>query len=442
MKKLVIVLAVLILAALPALPFVNGILMERTVTGAFENLNQMYADTGSDMHIEIIEYDRGLFDTYLECRVNFGSLAGVYGVKDMVLVEKANHGFLGISSETSLEKNLWYSDWVKTKLNGKDPLKIRTAYSATGPIVSTVTMDGFPMETDKTPLNIGAFEFKVSVDKAFASFTTKGRWEGLVENETNKMGPVTFEADHTRLTNLIWAGKGAMSMENFTADEDGVSLALSDLSCTYDLTADPDHKKMSMGMGMNAGNIEFDGRSLSQWSVEWGLNNVDIQAYEGLAKLYYSVLNKYMAQLARPDLAPEDAGVIVQKAMAGSAPQFIGGLEKLLKKDLEIQVSKLDLELPQGKINGSLALGLKQDVTMAQFLMLAAQPDLALDIFSLQSDFSLPLALTGDRQDLTAPAFPGMKTGLFIREGERLTHRAEIRDNKLYLNGQEVVLEF
>ncbi len=440
MKKLALLLTVLSLAALLAISFLNGIVMERTVAGAIDNINRMYADTGSDMNIEITEYDRGFLDTYMECRVNFGSLAGVYGVKDMVLVEKASHGFLGISSETSLEKNLWYSGWVKTRLNGKDPLKIRTAYSAIGPIVSTVTMDGFSMNTGKTPLDIGAIEFKVTVDKAFASFTTTGRWEGLSEDGANKMGPFTFEAAHTRITNLIWAGKGSMSMENFSADEDGVSLALSDLSLIYDLTADPDHEKMSMGMGMNARNIEFNGRSLSQWSVEWGLDNVDIPAYEALTKMYYAVINTHMAQLARPDLTPEEAGAIMQRAMAGNAPQFIAGLEKLLKKDLEIKVTKLDLELPQGKVKGNLSLGLKQDVTMTQFILLAAQPDLAMGVFSLQSDLSLPLAL--GRPDLTVPVFPGMKTGLFVQVGERLTHRAEILDNTLYLNGQEVVLEF
>jgi len=128
--------------------------------------------------------------------------------------------------------------------------------------------------------------------------------------------------------------------------------------------------------------------------------------------------------------------------MKRNVPQFVSGLEKLLKKDFEIRMSKLNLELPQGKIKGRFSLGLKQDVTMVQCLMLAAQPDLALDIFFLQSDISLPLALVGDRQDLIFPMFQGMKTGLFVHGGDRLTHRAETRDNRLYLNGQEVVLEF
>jgi len=439
MKKWVVVLAISLLVAFPAFPFVNGIIMERTVKRTIENINQMYADTGSDMRLDILEYNRGLFDTRVQWRVDFGSLAGIY-MKEILLVEKADHGFLGISSETSLEKNIWYSDWVKTKLGGKDPLKIRTRYSATGPIASVVTLDAFSMETGKKSLNIGALEFNVSIDKAFEFFSTHGRWEGLFE-ETGKMGPLTFEIVHTKIPNLIWQGKGSMVMDEFTSDEQGASIGLSDISCSYNISADPDHQKMNMGMVMTAGGVEFDGNPLSKWVIDLGLKHVDIQAYEALVRLYYQVLNKSMAQ-TRSGLSTGEIGTIVRKTMKRNVPQFVSGLEKLLKKDFEIRMSKLNLELPQGKIKGRFSLGLKQDVTMVQCLMLAAQPDLALDIFFLQSDISLPLALVGDRQDLIFPMFQGMKTGLFVHGGDRLTHRAETRDNRLYLNGQEVVLEF
>ncbi|WDP91262.1 MAG: DUF945 family protein [Desulfobacter sp.] len=443
MKKLVIVLAVIILAALPGIPFVNGIVMERTLRGAVDNMNKIYAGTGSDMQFEIKEYDRGLFDTHVEWRIDFGSLSKAYGIEDVVLTEKASHGFLGITSETSLEKNLWYTDWVRSQLEGKDPLKIRTQYSAIGPIVSIVTLDPVVVDTKKAPLNIGALEFTSTLDKSFTSVAMSGKWDGLSEDNANKMGPVTLEAVHKRLSDLIWEGKGTIAVDSFSADEADASVNLSDLSLDYDLSADPDHKNMDITMGMKAGNIVFNGKPLSEWAVEFGMNNIDIQAYEEFAQVYYKMINSHMTRTAGAALSPEAAGEEMQKLMARNAPKLVGGLEKLMKKGLEFKVSRLDLALPQGEITGSLALGLKQDVTMAQCMMLAVQPDLALDIFSLNSALSLPAALAGPRQqDLTVPAFPGMKTGIFIREGETLKHRAEIRENKLYLNGQEVELAF
>ncbi|WDP84070.1 MAG: DUF945 family protein [Desulfobacter sp.] len=151
MKKGFLVIAVLVLAGIPGMLFFNGILMERTVQKGFQDINQMYSQTGSDLKLAIVEYDRGLFDTRFEWKIDFGSLEPVYGIKDIRFVETASHGFLGITSETSLEKNLWFTDWVNTHLNGKNPLKIQTRYAVSGPIVSTISLDEFSITPPQVP---------------------------------------------------------------------------------------------------------------------------------------------------------------------------------------------------------------------------------------------------------------------------------------------------
>ncbi len=83
---------------------------------------------------------------------------------------------------------------------------------------------------------------------------------------------------------------------------------------------------------------------------------------------------------------------------------------------------------------------LKKDMTIAQFYPILAQPSHALEVFFLKSNLSLPSAMVGNRPDLTMPVFPGMQTGLFRQEGEAFFHQAETRENKLYLNGEEVLL--
>jgi hypothetical protein len=79
-------------------------------------------------------------------------------------------------------------------------------------------------------------------------------------------------------------------------------------------------------------------------------------------------------------------------------------------------------------------------MTLAQFIPIMIQPELALDVFSLKSKVSLPYELIGDQENLLHPMFPGMQTGLFVREENNLIHSAETRNGKLFLNGQEVTL--
>ena len=119
--------------------------------------------------------------------------------------------------------------------------------------------------------------------------------------------------------------------------------------------------------------------------------------------------------------------------------QILAAYEKLLKKGLEFQISDLYARLPEGEIKGDVVLSLNKDMTFAGFFPLIQQPELALDIFSLQSELSFPAKLIDNSAMLLTPMSPGMQTGLFVQNGDNLTHKAETKDHKLFLNSQEVV---
>ena len=85
MKKIVIVIAVLVAVGFAGVPVVNGIIMEKTLKSMVENINGMYDQTGSDLRIDVEEYDRGLADTRVRWRIDLGGLSGVYGVPEIVL---------------------------------------------------------------------------------------------------------------------------------------------------------------------------------------------------------------------------------------------------------------------------------------------------------------------------------------------------------------------
>ena len=46
----------------------------------------------------------------------------------------------------------------------------------------------------------------------------------------------------------------------------------------------------------------------------------------------------------------------------------------------------------------------------------------------------------GEKPKLLAPAYPGLQTGLFVKDGDNLVHMAETIDGKLIVNRKAVVL--
>jgi hypothetical protein len=130
----------------------------------------------------------------------------------------------------------------------------------------------------------------------------------------------------------------------------------------------------------------------------------------------------------------------MNQQMAAIGFQMMAAYEKLLKAGLEFRRSDLRVNLPAGNIKGDVTLRLLKDMTFMQFAPLVAQPELILDIFYLKSDVSLPVNLTGENPRLLAPVYPGMQTGLFVRNRDNRVHQAEARNSKLMVNGRKVVL--
>lgn len=48
--------------------------------------------------------------------------------------------------------------------------------------------------------------------------------------------------------------------------------------------------------------------------------------------------------------------------------------------------------------------------------------------------------LVGENPKLLAPPFPGMQTGLFVKNGDNLIHQAETVDGKLIVNNKQLAL--
>ncbi|MDW7771382.1 MAG: DUF945 family protein [Desulfobulbaceae bacterium] len=440
MKKIIAgVVVILIMAGIFA-PFVNGLVLEKMISRAENDLNQMYADTGSGVTVEVLNYDRGFSSTKIEWRLKLGNLAAIYGFDEILLVDRAKHGLTGVVSRTSLEKNQWFMDLLNDSLAGKNPLHISTRYTFTGNIVSTIDLDAFSLLAENETVDFRPARIVTEFNEGFNHLLSKATWEGLSMGNKARIDGFSFESDLEKISTYIWEGVIEYSIDNIRIDDREQNLELTKFKGDYFLDFDREQSKLFIGGEVGFADYASGGEKINDAFIRIDVNNLDARGYEEFMELYTGMVQSALDYMGA---AREDSGKTekaVKDHMITAGFQMIAAYEKFLKTGLEIKISDLQAQLPQGKINGRLELKLNRDITFAQLALIATQPGLAFEILSLQSDFSFPAQLAGDDRRLVSPVYPGMQIGLFTVDGENLVHRAQIENGKLFLNGQEVIL--
>lgn len=424
------------------LPIANGFIMEHMVTSAVKNMDQGKKRPGFHHRIKILDYDRGLYSTVITWQIQNQSRFSKNQLPLVVLVDQAKHGWFSIESRTSLEKNPWYADWVDARLNGKDPLDIQTRALVTGKITSKIHMDAFSFEDQGQTVQVQAMDAAISTDKELETLKAKGSWQGASLGQELKLGPVAFESNMHRLTDYIWEGKNTFSLEQLFIDgQNNESLDLKRIFLTSNTTATEDKTRMTMTTGLHADGVTINHTPLSAWNADLKLKQVNIQALEHVMAIYSNIFSKAAQTLERQGNDPSDYQIILKEQMTRNRSRILFALNKLLKKDLGVEVSNLDIELPQGKVTGSLDFTLKKDVNTSGLFMLVMKPEKLIACFSLDAKLKLPTIFANGKTWMTEPLIPGMITGLFIADLDRISSEIQIKKNKLFLNGNEVVLD-
>ncbi len=431
---------VLGIAALAA-PFVCGLVMERVVRETFTNLNAQYTRSGHEIGAEIVRYDRGYSSSEIEWKIKFGKLKALYGVDEIVFVDRAEHGMSGIVSVTSLEKNPWYTDLVKNKLAGKDPLHITTNYKFAGGMEATIAIDAFTVQADSKDVGIKAGRLSLVCDKEMRNFTADASWDGMAVADQFSMEGISLKSALTMISPYIWDGNVAMLMKNIKIQESGESFGLTNLKIDYLLNYDKEQNTLSAKAEYAADSIEAGPDKVSKLFARVGIKGVDAKGYEEFMKLYTATVSDMLGDINTAKDDPEKMQQVLEKKMTLVGFQLLAAGEKLLKKDLEVQFSEVHLQVPDGEITGDLTVRLLKDMTFAQFVPVVSQPRLILEMIALKSNAGVPEKLVGDAPMLFAPVYPGMQTGLFVKNGASALHKAETKDGKLFLNDQELVLQ-
>lgn len=439
MKKIVSAVVILALAAGISSPYVSGMIAEKQFRALTEKCNEMFKEGTLGASMEIIRYDRGYTSSEVDWKYNLGALSSVYGVQEILVHETVKHGMTSVAAETSLMKNPQYAAFVKTKLGGKDPLHLSAQYSLTGNSQFTSSLDPFSLDTGGATLQVKPAHMVVNVDKSFKHFAYDGSWDGLAVDDQGGLEGVSVTGDLTMESVFLMNGFATMTAKKGWVKDEEMPLSFANLkvNCVTDLSKETN--RFSSKMEYSADSLTVMGDKIDNGFVRLALNNVNASAYEELLHLYMDAINEAMRS-ASGDTDPRAFERALKRQMKMTAMQLLGPAEKMMTKGVELQVSDMHCTLPQGKVTGDFSLGLKKDMTLAQFMPLAKQPELALDIFSLQSHCSLPKVLLAGEPQLFQPMTFGMQTGLFVEKGEQAEHVAEIKDGKLLLNGQEVQL--
>lgn len=439
MKKIAaVVLLVLIIAA--AVPYVNGLLMEKAMRDLFEEANTIYAESGFDYSLEIVHYDRSFLTSDIDWKINFGSLKAVYGIDEMIFTEHARHGYTGVVSTTDFGKNEWFQRFVDEKLQGENPFTITTSYSLFGEIESAIRSDPFSVAIDDEVVDVHAGEFAIATDSDLKHFTSSGKWQGLDAAGQVSVGEMALDSELKMISTYIWDGYLHFTSQNFQARQAGDAFSYEKMDGKYTLDHDSGQNTLSGRTDISIDNLKAAQHRIEGASVRFAVNNMDAQGYEDFMNAYTQIMSEALENLAVIREEPDKAGEILEEQIGDVGFQLIAAYEKLLKKDLELHVSDLQIIFPEGEVKADITVRLLRDMTLMQFAPIIGQPDLALEIFYLNSDVRLPVEIAGEPPLLLSPFYPGMKTGLFVKDGDTLHHSAETREGKLFLNGKEFAL--
>ncbi len=436
MKKIIIGgIVILILAG--AAPFVNGLLMEKTVQKAVEDANTIYADTGADYSVQIVNYKRGFLSSEIEWKVNLGSFKAIYGVDEVIFRDHAKHGYTKVVSTTNLEKNPWFKLFIEEKLNGYNPFKLTTTYSVFGDIQSTFSMDAFTVTIENETLDVKEGRFVVETDAELRNFKTYGNWIGFNVDQKITLGNMDFDSDLRMLSTYLWDGKISFNLDSINIKELHNQFECVDLKGEYEFSVDQTSNLISGETFFSVGKLLTPTREVNGANIRFSVDNLSAQSYETFMQIYTQTMSEVFANVAAMEESTGSAGEILESQMTAAGLQMVAAYEKLLQQNVEFKISDLLVKLPEGDISGELTLRLLKNMTLMQFAPVVGQPDLILDVLYLKSQLRLPVTLVGEVPMLLDPIYPGMQTGIFIKDGEYLEHRAETKDGTLLLNGEE-----
>ena len=444
MKKLVIGIGIIVVVVIAAAPFVSGLMMEKIVTEQQKSYAERYADQPFYPQIQIVNYQRGYLSSQVEWSIQLPENEPFTDIGPIILSETAQHGLIGVTTQVSLTKNRWYNDFINEQLAGKDPFSLTGEYSIFSGVTARFVNAAFqiPLE-DNSSLEVKAGHITFNSDASLENIKTSANFAGLALSDLVNIDGIALESDNNVITGMIMAGTGQVTIDRIALNnpDNGKNIAIDRIKVMSDINYDAAQDSLSAVADYSADQIVAAGTEIKDVHVGFAINNLDAAGVNDFYRVYSEILNAAMEDMSSAQSDPQQAQLLLQEKFESARMRLVSELEKLLTKDLQVKISDVNVVFPQGKVTGDLAIGLKKDMTLMNFMVLLQQPQAVTDIFSFESHASVAQELVPNAERFIYPLMPAMQSGVFEVSGQQLVHHAEIKGDKFLLNGEEILFE-
>ena len=439
MKKGIFWVAFVIVLGVIGMPVLNGMIVEKRVRQSFEDMNRNTKASGSGVLFEMISYDRRFFSSEIQWRIVSPALEKSWGIQEILFLDRVRHGFAGASTTTSLEKNPWVMDMVDKKLNGKTPLTLKTEIRFWGRMESRLALEAVSYRDTEGVVEIRPGRASLFMDWGKDRWVSKIDFEGLDLAGKIRLDGFSWQSDLERVSGNIRAGRASFFLKEFQSSDPGKTTTLSNAAFDYELVYHSKEVSVSINTQGRLDAFQSGGEGFKNAAAGFHIHHMDAGGYEDLLAFF----REGAAEIMNSDPSNRQDMDAVRRAMEKHATdkgfEWIGICEKLLKKGLEIEVSGLKSQVPEGNIEADARIRIEDDPPLSGVLSFLMDPSNLLAYISLESYIILPKRLDPSGRMVLSPMFPGMPTGLFVMEKDHLLHRAETREGKLFLNRKEVV---
>ncbi|MEX2476260.1 DUF945 family protein [Marinobacter sp.] len=419
MKKTVVVVGVVVLAAAVSAPWVMGTVTEQQWHQAMSDVN----GAQRFVRLETGEYERGYLGGQFDGTVVIDDPASDQPM-EFDYQARVSHGITGSLLEFSL------ADDVPEEVSGlftndKPRLTLETRFWGTAVAELTMpTVSVVDEESGGTLQSSGGYA-RADISDGGADVDLTVVWPGMVMTtpEMNlSLQDVRLEQGFHHLRGDVWTGEGEVELKAlelaFPGQEslnlDGFNLASKTWTTDGDNTL---HAETTATLDSLTAGAETFGPHRLQFVME----DLDVDSW-----------NTLTAALSELQVAAMDQGGSpgAFNAQMASMQQMNGAMMDLAAEGFGIGFPEISLMTPDGEVRGQVMIGhpALSDEERAKMLMVMQR-------LTGEMDVSLPVALAEDHPALMMQIAPLIKQGMMTEEGDRFRLSAELKDLALDVNG-------
>ncbi len=372
MKKIVPIAILLLLIVFVGGPYYSGKVAETETKKIIEQLNHSSSEYGAT---EVLSYERGVRSTHAKYRYTpppaFAMLFD--NTQNIDFSCNSSHGITGIDYDCKLDGESAYSDFVKEKLNGNDPVSLYGSVSAFGGITQNISLDAITdLEIDGEKITLPTANIAVSTDSNMQQFDVSGGSEAFSvtsDNGSLSIGKMTLDGDLTRLEEQLFTGDFKMELEQLSMQSPEGNSSFKAISMTT--KAEEKGENLNSSARISVAEMTIPNglvNSVEDLVFSFVANGLDTQAMIEYQALMSDMQRDILLAVENNQEPPEST-----MQMAAALPI----IERMMKAGLELN-AKLDATL-DGEANGAeLDIKLLDKLTMAQLPSFMSQPDVAL----------------------------------------------------------------